>query len=104
MIEIKSEIDNNTLMSIYDINKLYEPLNFISKEHDPLQIGFFNFDKSHKVQPHKHVDNIKKTSKTNEAWFIISGVFEIEVYDYDKNLVFKDNFNKNHLFICFFIY
>ncbi|MDC0456640.1 hypothetical protein OAM56_01845 [Alphaproteobacteria bacterium] len=101
MINIKSKINDNLLMSIINIDSLSNKNNFISSEQDPLQIGFFNFEKSYKVQTHKHVDNIKKTTKTNEAWFIIDGIFEVESLDFNQETIYKKQFTKNNLIIYY---
>jgi len=101
MINIKSKINNNIIMSIVNVDELNDRNNFISNEHDPLQIGFFNFNDNYKVETHKHIKNIKKTSRTNEAWYIVTGIFEVECLDLDKTLIYKNHFGKNNLIIYY---
>ena len=41
------------------------------------------------VQPHLHLKNLKKTTKSSEAWILMSGCIEATFFDIDKSKLYK---------------
>ena len=49
----------------------------MTPEDNFLQVCYLNLQKGMSVQPHLHLKNIKKTTKSSEAWILISGSIAI---------------------------
>ncbi len=60
-----------------------------------------NLQRGMSVQPHLHLKNSKKTTKSSEAWIVISGSIEATFFDVDKSKVYKSILKKGDISILF---
>ena len=97
-----SKIKNKPLFMIErfskkKINKRYD----LTSEDSFLQVCYLNLQKGASVKPHLHLKNSKKTTKSSEAWIVISGSIEVTFFDVDKSKVYKSTLKKGDISILF---
>ena len=61
----------------------------LSPVNEFLQVSARKFEKEITVAPHKHILNKRKIDRTQEAWIIVSGKVEFELFDVDDKLLTK---------------
>jgi mannose-6-phosphate isomerase-like protein (cupin superfamily) len=52
-----------------------------------LQVSFLKLPQSKTIQPHRHLPVVRTTHGTNEAWIVISGTLQAQVFDIDASVV-----------------
>ena len=73
----------------------------LTSEDSFLQVCYLNLQRGMSVQPHLHLKNSKKTTKSSEAWIVISGSIEATFFDVDKSKVYKSILKKGDISILF---
>ena len=79
------------------INKRYD----LTPEDNFLQVSYLNLQKGMSVQPHLHLKTIKKTTKSSEAWILISGSIEATFFDIDKSKLYRTILKKGDISVLF---
>ena len=69
----------------------------LTSEDSFLQVCYLNLQRGMSVQPHLHLKNSKKTTKSSEAWIVISGSIEATFFDVDKSKVYKSILKKGDI-------
>ena len=59
-------------------------MNFVSKPHFPLQLGFNSYRKGEKVKAHVHVEREIVIKEIQEILYIKTGEVQVDLYDGDK--------------------
>ena len=85
MIIYSKKNKNLKICEIIKFNSLKEGNNFYSDHDDYLQISTITQNKGFEVQPHIHIENSRKISKTQEVWILIEGKITINFYDIDES-------------------
>lgn len=63
-------------------------LQFFSQDSDFVQVGLWsNYEAEQKTNPHIHYEFNRIASRTQEALYVISGSFAMDIYDLEKRLV-----------------
>ena len=52
-----------------------------------LQLSCFELEKNKTFRPHKHIENIRTTTITQESWIIIKGKIKAILYDLDDTIL-----------------
>jgi mannose-6-phosphate isomerase-like protein (cupin superfamily) len=52
-----------------------------------LQVSLLKLPQSKTIQPHRHLPVVRTTHGTNEAWIVISGTLQAQVFDLDSSVV-----------------
>ena len=64
-----------------------EGVNFISKNHFPLQLGISSYIKGDKIKPHVHIDREITIKSLQEVVYIKSGRVIVNLYDSNRELL-----------------
>tara|TARA_A100001515_G_C4585206_1_gene214252 strand:+ start:999 stop:1412 length:414 start_codon:yes stop_codon:yes gene_type:complete len=67
-----------------DISEKREDL---TPEAEFLQVSTFKMKRGKTFQAHYHLEQNKKTTKTQESWVVIKGAVKVFLYDIDKSLL-----------------
>ena len=60
---------------------------FISEDNANLQIGVFNYNKTHKIKKHRHNIIERKVNRTQEFLMVLSGEMEANIYSDDGKFI-----------------
>ena len=52
-----------------------------------LQVSLLKLPQSKTIQSHRHLPVVRTTHGTNEAWIVISGTLQAQVFDIDSSVV-----------------
>ena len=52
-----------------------------------LQVSAIRFPQARTIFPHKHKNTSRNTSGTQEAWVVISGLLQANIFDVDDSLI-----------------
>ena len=52
-----------------------------------LQVSLLKLPQSKTIQPHRHLPVVRTTHSTSEAWIVISGALQAQVFDLDSSVV-----------------
>lgn len=75
-------------------------LNFFSDESDGIQVGTWNYEVGHVLQPHIH-NLVKKTTKrTAEVLYVVSGSIHADIYNEKAERVIELKLQMGDLLIC----
>lgn len=61
-----------------------EGVNFLSKNHFPLQLAISSYKKGHKIIPHVHVNREITIKNIQEVVYIKSGIVKVNLYDSNR--------------------
>ena len=73
----------------------------LTPEDSFLQVCYLNLQKDISVQPHLHLKNLKKNTKSSEAWILMSGSIEATFFDIDKSKLYKTILRKGDISVLF---
>jgi len=66
-----------------------------------LQVSARKFEKEISVLPHKHILNNRKINRTQEAWIIIEGKVEFELFDVDDKLLITSSLSSGDCLVLY---
>ena len=79
---------NNKILAIIIRADIKDKLNFPTPKEFPMQLGIHNRDKGEESKPHIHFGHKQLTKvPSHELFHIIKGKVQINIYDFQKNLV-----------------
>lgn len=52
-----------------------------------LQVSLLKLPQSKTIQPHRHLPVVRTTHSTSEAWIVISGALQAQVFDLDSTVI-----------------
>lgn len=88
MRELYSKIDPTILLHI--VNKLsdisYTRTN-LTPDNEFLQMSCFKLDNNKTFRPHRHIENNRHTTITQESWIVIKGKVKAFLYDLDDTIL-----------------
>lgn len=102
MEKIYSKINPEVLLHV--INKREEinsPRQDLSPEQEYLQVACFSMDKGKKINPHKHIKQIRTTDITQESWLVLEGSIKINLYDLDDKIIKEEILNPGDCMVTF---
>ena len=92
MKKIFSKIDTSKLIAcIINKNQINNYRQDLAPEDEYLQVSARKFKKEVKVLPHKHLTNKRNITRTQEAWIIIEGSVEFELFDLNDKLLTRSS-------------
>ena len=100
-MRIYSKVEKDTLLHI--INKK-ENINSercdLTPENEFLQVSSMKLNKK-KFRAHKHIENIRVSNITQEAWVVIKGTIKVILYDLDDTIIHEDILNEGDCSMTF---
>jgi cupin fold WbuC family metalloprotein len=88
MRNLYSKIDHSLLLHI--VNKqsdITEQRVDISPNEEFLQVACFKLNEGKTFKPHKHIENIRTTTITQESWIVVKGKIKAILYDIDDTIL-----------------
>lgn len=88
MRNLYSKIDPSLLLHI--VNKqsdITEQRVDISPNEEFLQVACFKLNEGKTFKPHKHIENIRTTTITQESWIVVKGKIKAILYDIDDTIL-----------------
>ena len=83
ILDIYSQSKANTLLGTIIRAGYSESRVNCTSDDKVLQASFINFFKGQEIKPHKHLNIVRKFSRTNEIWFVVRGKFIISIFDFN---------------------
>ena len=77
-------------------------VNFVTKDTDPLQLGFLKHKKKHIIKSHLHIKKVRKVNFLSECLIIKKGKIKVSFYDEKKKNIRKDKILKKDDIIMLF--
>ena len=88
MMKIYSKLKPKLLIAcVIHKNEIKDYRQDLSPDEEFLQVSARSFEKETFVKPHKHLINNREINKTQEAWIIIEGKVEFQLFDIDDHLI-----------------
>lgn len=72
---------------------------FFSNVNEPLQLGYMNRPKGHKISPHKHNIVKREVALTQEVLFIKSGIIRVDFYTSNDDYLESRMLNKGDVIL-----
>ena len=82
--------DQLLIASIIRLNEISDYRKDLSPDEEFLQVSARKFTELIKVEPHKHFQIDRNTSRTQESWIIIKGKVKAEIFDVNDELIDKE--------------
>ena len=82
--------DQLLIASIIRLNEISDYRKDLSPDEEFLQVSARKFTELIKVEPHKHFQIERNTSRTQESWIIIKGKVKAEIFDVNDELIDKE--------------
>ena len=102
MNKIYSKIDSSKLiLSFMKAEEITHKRIDMCPEEEYLQISGRKFKKGIKVDAHKHLQVLRNSNITQEAWVVLEGSIKSKFYDLDNSLLFELILNKGDVAILF---
>mgnify|MGYP001487398635 CR=1 FL=1 len=79
--------DQLLIASIIRLNEISDYRKDLSPDEEFLQVSARKFTELIKVEPHKHFQIDRNTSRTQETWIIIKGKVKAEIFDVNDELI-----------------
>tara|TARA_X000000950_G_scaffold271686_1_gene353174 strand:- start:15129 stop:15536 length:408 start_codon:yes stop_codon:yes gene_type:complete len=79
--------DQLLIASIIRLNEISDYRKDLSPDEEFLQVSARKFTELMKVEPHKHFQIERNTSRTQESWIIIKGKVKAEIFDVNDELI-----------------
>lgn len=73
----------------------------LSPENEYLQVACFSVGKNHKLSSHKHLEQIRTTTITQESWLIFKGSIKITLYDLNNAVIKEEILKEGDCLITF---
>lgn len=89
-MEIEKITDNNVILAIVARAEnwhKFKGLDFITKDQDFVQVGFWNYNKGQNLSNHIHLENPKESLKTQEVIFIKSGSLRADIFNQNEKFL-----------------
>ena len=77
-------------------------VNFVTKDTNPLQLGFLKHKKGHTIKSHLHIKKVRKVKFLSECLMIKKGKIKVSFYDDKKRNIKKDQILKKDDLIMLF--
>ena len=88
MRELHSKVDPSVLLHI--VNKQEEithQRSNMTPDEEFIQVSCFKLDNGKTFKAHKHIENIRTTTITQESWIVIKGKVKAILYDLDDTIL-----------------
>ncbi len=90
MKKIYSKVNPKLLiLTLFKINDLKNDRINLSPDNEIIQASCQKLKKGFEVAPHKHINKVRNTNETQEAWIVLRGKIEGEFFDLDDKSIFK---------------
>ena len=88
--KIYSKIEpDKILLSMIRLNEIDEIRKDISPDDEFIQVSGRILNSNFKVKPHKHLNQKRVTTLTQEAWVVLKGKIKAKFFDLDDKLIFE---------------
>ena len=87
------------IAAYYKLNDFKKDRVDICPDEEFLQVGLVNLKDRTFLNPHKHLNQIRKIPLTQEAWIILKGSLEVKVYDLNDQILKKLIIKSGDVFI-----
>lgn len=102
MLQIYSDVEPGTLLhTIHKKGDFIDGRVDVSPEDEFLQVAALKLDNGKTFRPHKHIDNTKITTITQESWVVIQGKVRAYLYDLNDKVIVEADLGPGDLTMTF---
>ncbi len=88
---MKQVTHSNEVVAIFHkLSEWKEGLDFLTNDSAYIQAGTWNYNKDKVLKAHRHKNNPRMVSQTQETFILLSGKLRVDLYDENNNIFFQE--------------